>query len=132
MKKSTTIATWVFRVIILAVMLMMAIGKLASQPEAIAMFTELEAESWGRFLVGGLELLAAVLIIVSAVQVYGAILAAGLMSGAIFTHITKLGFEGPNGGLAGVAVLVLIASILVLLLQRQRLPIIGKLLTAQN
>lgn len=132
MKKSTTIATWVLRGIIFAVMLLMAIGKLTGNSDSIEMFTNLGVEPWGRFLVGGLELVAAILIIISPLQVYGAVLTAGLMGGAIFSHITKIGFEGPNGGLAGLAVVLLIFSAVVLFLQRERLPIVGKLLAAKN
>ena len=132
MKKSTTIATWIFRVIIFAIMLLMAIGKLTSNPDSIEMFTTLGVESWGRYLVGGLELVAAILIIISPLQVYGAALTAGLMGGAIFSHITKIGFEGPNGVLAGLAVVLMIFSTAILFLQRERLPIIGKLLAAKS
>lgn len=57
-------------------------------------------------------------------------LAAGVMAGAILSHLTVLGIEvmGDHGLLFGLALTVFICSALLLFLQRARLPLIGELL----
>jgi len=53
-------------------------------------------EPWGRIGTGVLELIASILILYPRTTGYGALLGLGLMSGALFFHLTKLGivFDG--------------------------------------
>ncbi|HNJ36235.1 MAG TPA: DoxX family protein, partial [Leptospiraceae bacterium] len=56
-------------------------------------------EPWGRYLTGGLELVAVLLLLVPRTIWMGATLAGGLMLGAIISHLAVLGVVviGPDG-----------------------------------
>tara|TARA_R110001583_G_scaffold174669_2_gene329161 strand:- start:114 stop:320 length:207 start_codon:yes stop_codon:yes gene_type:complete len=57
----------------------------------------------------------------------GALLAVGIISGAVLMHLTQLGIEINNDGvkLFFMAVVVLVLSLLILWNQRKHIPIIG-------
>ncbi len=56
-------------------------------------------EPHGRYLTGGAELLACILLFIPRLQVAGGLLALGLMTGAIFFHVaTPLGIDPYNDG----------------------------------
>jgi hypothetical protein len=61
--------------------------------------------------------------------VYGALLSLGVISGAIVSHLTKLGITIPavddHGELFGLAVIVFASCLAVLYLHRQDLPLPG-------
>ena len=59
--------------------------------ESMNLFTLLGMEPWGRIGTGVMELIASILILIPRTKVIGAGLGLGLMSGAIFFHITKVG-----------------------------------------
>jgi uncharacterized membrane protein YphA (DoxX/SURF4 family) len=74
-------------------------------------------EPWGRIGTGVAELIAGILILIPRTTVFGALLGMGVMSGAIFFHLTVLGisYEGSSYlfvnaviGLAACAILVLL------------------------
>jgi putative oxidoreductase len=58
----------------------------------------------------------------------GAVLAMGVMSGAILSHLTLLGIEvkGDGGLLFGLAVTVLLCAAVVLVIRRSQVPILGR------
>lgn len=87
----------------------------------MALFTKLGVEPIGRILTGVFELVACVLLLIPGRVVYGALLSLGLMAGALMSHIAVLGFEGSNGTLGILALLVLIASGAILFLERESL-----------
>jgi len=111
--------------------------KFASAPESIYIFQTLE--DWSgldffepglRYAVGTAELVASVLLFVPALQGVGALIALGIMTGAIFFHLfTPLGIEVHNDGgtLFIMACTVWLASVLVVLKNKQKLlALIGK------
>lgn len=123
-KKSKTIS-WVFQIIIIALIGMTLPAKFTSQPEAVKLFGELGMEPVGRFLTASLETVAIILLLVPASVAYGALLSAGLMSGAILAHVTKVGFaDYPMGYLA---IVVLICSLSLLFIRRTQLRIINRM-----
>ncbi len=83
-----------------------------------------------RFVIGGTELVASILLFVPGLQVFGALLALGVISGAIFFHLfSPLGIEvaGDGGLLFFMAVGVFIASaILVYRGRHHLLALIGR------
>lgn len=127
MNKQTKVISWVLQIIIVAIILPPAIGKLSGNPQAIELFTKLEMEPNGRYLIGALELVSAVLLLIPASVVYGAGLCLGLMAGAVMGHITKLGFEGQMGMMAGMAVVAVLFSLAILFLRRTQLPIVHRM-----
>jgi hypothetical protein len=76
---------------------------------------------------GVVELIAVVLLLTPRTVVFGAILSLGVISGAIMSHLTKLGIEVQNDGglLFGLAVLVFLGSLGILAVRRSQIPIVG-------
>jgi uncharacterized membrane protein YphA (DoxX/SURF4 family) len=97
--KLTTILTWLLRLIAAVIMLQTLYFKFTGHPQSVALFTQLGMEPWGRIGIGILELIACVLILYPRTTGWGALLGLGLMSGALFFHLTKLGiiFDGDAG-----------------------------------
>jgi uncharacterized membrane protein YphA (DoxX/SURF4 family) len=82
--------------IVAIILLQTLFFKFTAHPQSVKLFTELEMEPWGRIGTGILELIASALILLPRTTGIGALLGLGLMSGAIFFHLTKLGiyFDG--------------------------------------
>jgi uncharacterized membrane protein YphA (DoxX/SURF4 family) len=94
--KPLTIFTWALRILAALIMLQTLYFKFTGHGQSIKLFTALGMEPWGRIGTGVLELVASILLLVPRTTVYGAGLGLGLMAGAIFFHLTKLGivFDG--------------------------------------
>jgi DoxX-like family len=96
--------------------------KFTGAEESIYIFSQLGVEPWGRIAAGCMELIAAVLLLIPATLVPGALLAIGIMAGAIASHFFKLGIVVQNdGGLLFVygCIVLLCAAILLVLHQQQ-------------
>jgi uncharacterized membrane protein YphA (DoxX/SURF4 family) len=124
---STKIAYWILRLIAAAIMLQTLFFKFSAAPESVYIFSTLGIEPWGRIGTGVLELLASILILIPATTAYGALLGAGLMSGAILSHVTKLGIvvQDDHGQLFLYACLVFISCLILLYTHRFQLPFIN-------
>jgi len=82
---------WLLRLVAAVIMLQTLYFKFSAHPESVKLFSELHMEPWGRIGTGVLELIASILILYPRTTGYGALLGLGLMAGAIFFHLTKLG-----------------------------------------
>lgn len=118
-----TIIYWILRLVAAVIMLQTLFFKFTASPESVYIFSTLGMEPWGRIGTGILELIASILILVPRTTAFGALLAVGLMSGAIFFHLTKLGVEvqGDGGLLFTYALLVLISSLVLAIVYRYQL-----------
>ena len=106
---------WILRLIAAIIMLQTLFFKFTAAPESIYIFSSLGMEPWGRIGTGILELIAAVLILYPRTTGLGAILATGLMTGALLSHLTKLGIVvQDDGGLLFIYALLVFTSSLVL------------------
>ena len=65
--------------------------KFSGAEESVYIFTKLGIEPFGRIGSGIVELIASILILIPRTTLLGALLALGIMTGAIFSHLTKLG-----------------------------------------
>jgi len=94
--KFKTIILWILRLLAAVILLQTLYFKFTAHPQSVKLFTELGMEPWGRIGTGVLELIASVLILFPRTTGYGALLGMGLMAGALFFHLTKLGivFDG--------------------------------------
>lgn len=112
MNKTTTILSWGMRIIAALIMLQTLYFKFTGAPESVYIFSTLGMEPWGRIGIGIGELIAAVLLLIPATAWLGGLGAAGLMAGAVFFHLTKLGIAvmGDGGQLFYYALAVLICA----------------------
>ena len=101
--------------------------KFTGAPESKYIFSTLGIEPWGRIGTGVMELIAVGLLLYPKTPVLGAVLALGLMGGAIMSHLTRLGIEvqGDHGLLFKLALTVLVAALIILTIRRRELPIVG-------
>lgn len=115
------ILVWALRLLAAIIMLQTLFFKFTAAPESVYIFTKLGMEPWGRIGIGSMELVAAVLIIIPRTTGIGALIAVGLMAGAIFFHLTKLGIavQGDGGQLFILATLVFTSSAILLYIFRK-------------
>lgn len=125
--KKTTLLSWFFQITAAAILAQTLFFKFSGAEESKYIFSTLGVEPWGRILAGCVELVAVSLLLHPRTAVFGALLSAGVMTGALGSHLTKLGIVvKDDGGLLFVlAVVVLMASAVVLFLRRHQLPILG-------
>jgi hypothetical protein len=130
--KTLLIASWVLQAIAAAILLQTLFFKFSGAEESRYIFTKLGLEPWGRWGSGAVELVAAVLLLQPRSAVLGAMLALGVIGGALVSHLTKLGIavKGDGGLLFILAVAVFISSAGVLAIRRSQIPLIGPRLAA--
>ena len=123
MSKAKTILSWVLRIVSAVILLQTLFFKFTAAPESVYIFSKIGLEPFGRIGIGVGELIASILILLNPTKILGALLAIGLMSGAIFFHLTVLGVVVMNDGglLLTYAALVWIASSTVVILHRNEL-----------
>jgi uncharacterized membrane protein YphA (DoxX/SURF4 family) len=120
--KAGTILVWVIRLLAAVILLQTLYFKFTAHEQSVQLFTALGMEPWGRIGTGILELIASILILYPRTTGWGAALGAGLMSGAIFFHLTRLGivFDG-DAGLFIYAVVTFVCCLILLIIYRQQL-----------
>ncbi|HYT66858.1 MAG TPA: DoxX family protein [Vicinamibacterales bacterium] len=132
MSRTENIVSWSLQVVVAVILLQTLFFKFTAAPESVYIFTKVGAEPWGRIGSGVLELIAAILLLTPALAGYGAILATGLMAGAIMSHLTILGIDvqGDGGLLFSLALMVFTGSLGILFIRRAALPVVGRYLRA--
>ncbi len=97
--------------------------KFTKAPESVYIFSQLGMEPYGRLGTGIIELVIALLLLYRATSLIGAILAIGIISAALFSHLFVLGIEVQNDGglLFGLAMLVFVSSSASVFIQRDKL-----------
>jgi uncharacterized membrane protein YphA (DoxX/SURF4 family) len=118
-----SILPWVLRVLAAVIMLQTLFFKFTAAPESVYIFSRLGMEPWGRIGTGVGELIASVLILVPATTALGAVLGTGIMAGALFFHLTKLGIvvQDDSGQLFIYALLVFISCLILIYLYKWQL-----------
>lgn len=126
----TITGIWTLRILASLILLQTLFFKFSGAEESIYIFSTLGMEPWGRIGTGVLELIASVLILYPRTTFIGAALGAGLMAGAIFFHLAKLGIivRGDGGLLFIYALLVFISCLALLIIYRKGLNNILKLI----
>jgi len=126
--------SWALRLIVAVILLQTLFFKFSGAKESVYIFSTLGMEPWGRIGSGIVELIAAILLLLPATVGLGALLALAVISGAILSHLTRLGIAlpavGDHGELFALAVAVFAGSLMVLMLHRRELPWIGRIFTA--
>ena len=124
-----TVTSWVLQLIAAAILAQTLFFKFSGAEESKYIFATLGAEPWGRVATGLAELVAVVLLLAPRTVPLGALLALGLMAGAIGSHLTKLGLvvKDDGGLLFGLAVTVFVCSAVILVIRRRQIPVLGHL-----
>ncbi len=114
---------WGLRLLAAVIMLQTLYFKFTAAPESVYIFSTLGMEPWGRIATGFAELVAGILLLVPSTVIWGAMLGAGIMLGAVASHFLFLGIsvQGDGGQLFIYALLVLTSCVILLYLNRQRL-----------
>ena len=119
----TAIGLWVLRILPAIILLQTLFYKFTGAAESVFIFSQLGMEPWGRIGSGIAELIAALLLLYPRTTYLGAALGMGLMAGAIFFHLTKLGIsvQGDGGLLFIYAILVFVCCASLLFIHRKEL-----------
>ena len=131
LSKTERVISWICRVGAAIILLQTLFFKFTGAEESVYIFTKVGLEPWGRYGTGLVELIAAVLLLSSCHAWLGALLALGVISGAIASHLTVLGIVVQNDGglLFGLAIAVFSASAIVVFLHRRQIPFLHLLKT---
>ena len=122
--KARNTVDWICRIAAAAILLQTLFFKFTAAPESVYIFSTLGLEPWGRIGSGVAELIASILLLVPATTALGALMALGVISGAIASHLTVLGIVVMNDGgeLFALALVVFVCSAVVLALLRPAGP----------
>ena len=118
----------ILRIIVAVILVQTLRYKFTGHPDSIYIFTQIGMEPYGRIGIGVLELIASILILIPRTVWAGAALSAGILAGAIFFHLTKIGIEvqGDGGGLFYMGIATCILSLIILWQHRKAISVIGK------
>jgi len=125
--KTQKIITLLCRVVVAVILLQTLFFKFTAAPESVYIFSKVGLEPWGRIGSGVVELIAALLLFVPGYHWLGAIVAIGVLAGAIMSHLTILGIVVMNdGGLLFFLALITVACCaVVLFFERRSIPLVG-------
>jgi putative oxidoreductase len=126
------ILSWALRICVAVILFQTLFFKFTGAAESVYIFSTLGLEPAGRIGSGIAELIAVVLLLYPATVTLGALLSLGVISGAILSHLTKLGIAVTNsdgtsdGGLLfALALTVFFGSLVILWLHRVEVPLVG-------
>ena len=106
--KALNITLWTLQVLVALAFVAAAAGKLLGSADMIALFDAVGVGQWFRYVTGSLEVLGALLLIVPGKTVFGAVMLASVMAGAVVAHLTVL-HTAPTAPLVLFALTALIA-----------------------
>ena len=131
LSKTQNTISWIAQIAAAVILLQTLFFKFTGAEESIYIFEKLGMEPFGRIGSGVAELIASVLLLIPGTAALGALLALGVMVGAIVSHLTVLGIEvqGDGGLLFAMACIVFVASATVAYLRRDRIPVVGEMLS---
>lgn len=125
MKKYLPLA---LRLIVAIILIQTLRFKFTAHPDSVYIFETVGLEPIGRIGIGILELIAGILLLIPRAVWAGATLTLGLIGGAIFLHLTKLGIKVQNDGgvLFITAVVTFVLAAIILFIHKKEIPIIGQ------
>lgn len=125
--RTKVILSWLLQLITAAILAQTLFFKFTGAEESKYIFSTLGIEPWGRIGTGIAELIAVVLLLAPRTVALGALMSLGLISGAIFSHLTRLGIvvKDDGGLLFALAIAVFLFSSAILWIRRNQIPFIG-------
>jgi uncharacterized membrane protein YphA (DoxX/SURF4 family) len=123
------ILIWVFRLTAAIILLQTLYFKFTGAEESVYIFSTLGMEPYGRIGSGIVELIAAILILIPQTTLLGALIGAGVMLGAIFSHLFVLGIDVQNDGgeLFTLAIITFLCCITLIYWNKSKIKAILKL-----
>src|SRR6266568_6345558 len=125
--KSEWVISWICRTVAALILAQTLFFKFTGAEESIYIFTKVGLEPWGRYGSGLAELIAVGLLLTPRFAWAGALLAFGVISGALVSHLTVLGIvvKGDGGLLFVLAVTVFVTSAFTAFLHRRQIPVVS-------
>jgi Flp pilus assembly protein protease CpaA len=132
--KPRKIASYLVRFTAAIILLQTLFFKFTGAPESIYIFSKVGMEPWGRYGSGVVELIAGILLMSSCHGWLGALIALGVMGGAIVSHLTVLGIvvQDDGGLLFALAITVTVCSLITLVLHRRQIPFVAQWFQPKN
>jgi hypothetical protein len=132
--KTQRIVSWICRIIAAVILLQTLFFKFSGAEESVYIFTKVGMEPWGRYATGTVELVASILLFFRCHAWIGALLALGVMTGAIISHLTVLGIvvKDDGGLLFALALTVFAASAVVAFIHRRQIPFVSRFINNQT
>ncbi|MBQ0736115.1 DoxX family membrane protein [Aquimarina celericrescens] len=111
------------RILVAIILIQTLRFKFTAHPDSVYIFTKVGLEPYGRIATGITELIAGILLLIPKTSWIGAMLALGIIGGAIMMHLTKLGIEINNdsGVLFITAVSTFVFSAIILWMERKEI-----------
>jgi len=127
LSRNQSIVCWVLQIVVAVILFQTLFFKFTGAEESKYIFSKLGMEPWGRIGSGVVELIAAILLLYRKTTTLGAILSVGVISGAIVSHLTKLGIvvKDDGGLLFALALICFAASVSILFIRREQIPVVG-------
>src|SRR6266568_2554591 len=133
LSKTEQNVSWICRIVAAVILAQTLFFKFTGAEESVYIFTKVGLEPWGRYGSGVAELIAVGLLLTSRFAWAGALLALGVIGGALVSHLTVLGIvvKDDGGLLFGLAVTVFVTSAVTAFLHRRQIPVVSQLLKPQ-
>ena len=112
--KIFNVVLWVLQIGAAGMFLMVGFLKLKGDPQLVGLFKAIGLGQWFRYLTGTLEVAGAVLLLIPRTSGLGALMLAGVMVGAVVTHVFIV------GGSPLMAIILLVVTSIVAWGRRQR------------
>ena len=133
--KAQSVLSWLMQLMVAGILLQTLFFKFTGADESVYIFSTVGSfvhvpgvEPWGRIGSGVVELAASLLLLVPGTAALGALVAIGVLGGAILSHLVVLGIDvqGDGGLLFGLALAAFAGSVVVLVIRRAGLPVVGR------
>jgi len=89
--KIMNVLLWIFQIAAAGMFLMAGFSKLVGNEQMVGMFEAIGVGQWFRYLTGALEVAGAILLLIPRTSGLGALMLAGVMAGAVMTHLFIIG-----------------------------------------
>jgi putative oxidoreductase len=112
--KVINVVMWVLQIAAAGMFLMVGFLKLSGNPQLVGLFEAIGLGQWFRYLTGSLEVGGAIMLLIPRLSGLGALMLAGVMIGAVITHLFIV------GGSPLMAIILLVVTGVVAWGRRQR------------
>ena len=89
--KMMNVVLWVLQIAAAGIFLMAGFSKLSGNEQMVGMFETIGVGQWFRYLTGSLEVAGAILLLIPRTSGLAALMLAGVMVGAVMTHLFIIG-----------------------------------------